>query len=71
MNNQHELHWWKSSKSSSSSCVEVATDGDQVRVRDSKDPSGAVLTFDRAAFKDFITQVCDGSPSLSAGDRLQ
>ena len=57
MNNQRELRWRKSSKSGSGQCVEVATDGEQVFIRDSKDPSGAVLAFDRCAFKDFITHV--------------
>jgi hypothetical protein len=60
MNNQDELDWRKSSKSSTGACVEVAFDREQVRVRDSKDPSGAVLSFDRRAFKDFITHVTHG-----------
>lgn len=61
MNNHDELDWRKSSRSSSGACVEVATDGERVCIRDSKDPSGAVLAFDRRAFKDFIANVADGT----------
>jgi hypothetical protein len=57
MNNQRELDWRTSSKSGGANCVEVAPHGDQVYLRDSKDPSGAVLAFDRRAFKDFIAHV--------------
>ncbi|HWS33091.1 MAG TPA: DUF397 domain-containing protein [Actinoplanes sp.] len=46
--------WRKSTHSSSSACVEVAPRPDQIMVRDSKDPGGPVLTFDRRAWVDFI-----------------
>jgi len=60
MNNQLELDWRTSSKSGGANCVEVATHGDQIYIRDSKDSSGAVLAFDRRAFKDFITHLGPG-----------
>ena len=42
--------WRKSSFSSTGNCVEVAMIGDRVAVRDSKDRSGPVLTFERGAW---------------------
>ncbi|WP_407564694.1 DUF397 domain-containing protein [Streptomyces sp. 184] len=50
--------WFKSSYSGpdGNECVEVADLGaNRVGVRDSKNPSGPVLTFDRSAFADFVT----------------
>jgi hypothetical protein len=38
-------HWNKASTCDSGTCVEVYTDGDEVQVRDSRDPGGAILTF--------------------------
>ncbi|SDF77025.1 protein of unknown function [Lentzea fradiae] len=51
-----ELSWRKSSHSGGtedSDCVEVALPGDAL-VRDSKNPSGGVLTFSRTAWKNFL-----------------
>ena len=53
------LVWFKSSYSSSSegdSCVEVATTTWTVGVRDSKDPTGPVLTFNPHRWNDFINK---------------
>ena len=57
MTDRTELAWRKSSRSSGGACVEVAREGDIVHVRDSKDRSGPVLTFDRDAFRDFLATV--------------
>ena len=57
MKDRGELTWRKSSKSSGGACVEVATGDELVYIRDSKDPAGPVLTFDREAFRDFIAFV--------------
>lgn len=47
--------WRKSSRSGSDSdCVEVATGARAVGVRDSKDPAGPVLAFDRRAWTAFV-----------------
>jgi hypothetical protein len=60
MENRGELTWHKSSKSGGGQCVEVARSGAQAHMRDSKDPHGAKLSFDRAVFDDFIAFVKAG-----------
>jgi hypothetical protein len=59
MTDRHELNWRTSSWSSGGSCVEVALDGDRVLMRDSKDRSGPVLSFSRAAFQGFLDFVVE------------
>ncbi|MFI7544671.1 DUF397 domain-containing protein [Actinoplanes sp. NPDC049599] len=53
------LDWRTSSRSSGGACVKVAVDGNHVHVRDSKDRSGPVLTFDRETFQAFVDFVCE------------
>ena len=48
------LPWRKSSYSSSGNCVEVASAGDAVRVRDTKDPAGLQLALPGARWADFV-----------------
>lgn len=52
----HELAWVKSSCSGSDGgdCVEVAVAPEHVHVRDSKDPSGLVLTVSPEAWTSFL-----------------
>ncbi|MBW6439965.1 DUF397 domain-containing protein [Actinoplanes hulinensis] len=52
--------WRKSSYSSSGACVEVAPLPRRILVRDSKNPEGAVLSFDRESFAAFIAGVAGG-----------
>jgi hypothetical protein len=59
MTDRRELNWRTSSRSGGAECVEVAFDGEHVHMRDSKDRSGAVLTFERAVFREFITFVTE------------
>lgn len=48
------MKWRKSSHSSDSyNCVEIST-GSPVRVRDSKDPDGPVLSFEPKAWTEFV-----------------
>jgi Domain of unknown function (DUF397) len=50
--------WRKSSASSSNSnCVEVRRPGDEVDVRDSKDPDGPVLSFGPGEWATFVAGV--------------
>ena len=55
-----QLVWKKASPCDSGSCIEVAESDDEVRVRDSKNPEGPVLTFKPAAWKAFIAGVAAG-----------
>lgn len=41
-------------------CVEVSEIGDEIAVRDSKDPDGAVLRFDRREWEAFVRGVRAG-----------
>jgi Domain of unknown function (DUF397) len=56
------LRWRKSSASAGNgSCVELAETPDgSIAVRDSKDPSGPVLTFTRAEFRAWLHGVRAG-----------
>ncbi|MEV7009915.1 DUF397 domain-containing protein [Streptosporangium sp. NPDC051022] len=54
--------WRRSSHSGGNgNCVEVATVGDAVALRDSKDPDGPKLTFSRAVWSDFVATLKNGS----------
>lgn len=54
--------WFKSSYSvANSACIEVAVDADtRILMRDSKNPSGDILTFDRNGWNAFIEDVRSG-----------
>ena len=57
MNDRNELAWRTSSKSSGGACVEIATDGENVYMRDSKDPTGPVLIVGIEAVRDLIADL--------------
>ncbi|MEH0843916.1 DUF397 domain-containing protein [Micromonospora sp. CPCC 205711] len=67
----HELAdapWRKSTRSQTSNCVEVAPLGAgpaAVALRDSKDPSGPVLLFNRAGWLGFIGGAKNGQFDLN------
>lgn len=57
------LRWRKSKRSggAENECVEVATGGDgRIVVRDSKDPDGPMLRFDRETWLAFLADVRQG-----------
>jgi hypothetical protein len=55
------LHWLKSSYSTNDGpdCVEVAADGGEVRVRDSKAPGGPQLALSAHAWAGFVRYAAD------------
>jgi Domain of unknown function (DUF397) len=58
--------WRKSTKSGLDGCVEVALiEGARVALRDSKDRSGPVLTFDAAAWQAFVVGAGNGEFDLT------
>ena len=60
MRDQTEPGWQKSSRSSNGNCVEIKKEEGRVLMRDSKDRSGPVLTFDADTFRAFIADLKDG-----------
>jgi hypothetical protein len=58
--------WRKSTRSNGSgNCVEVADDlAGRVGLRDSKDPTGPVLTFDPGAWSHFVAGVKHGTLTI-------
>jgi hypothetical protein len=54
------LIWWFKWPCEAGSCVEVAFIGDEVAVRDSKDPDGPVLRFTGAEWAAFVAGVKAG-----------
>ena len=53
--------WRKSTRSADTAeCVEVSRRGDQVAVRDSKDPTGPVLTFPVPVWRAFVAALKRG-----------
>ncbi|MBE9375016.1 DUF397 domain-containing protein [Saccharopolyspora sp. HNM0983] len=58
---RESLVWRKPGRSGpQGNCVEVGSAAGSVRVRDSKDPRGAVLEFDRRVWTCFLTAVRTG-----------
>ena len=57
-NERAPLKW--SARCADGACVEVTEDGGTVMMRDSKDPTGPVLTFSRESWKRFIRAAKDG-----------
>jgi predicted secreted Zn-dependent protease len=53
------LHWRRSTKCASETCVEVAISGNRAYVRSSKDAAGAYLVFDAEEWRSFVSGVRD------------
>jgi hypothetical protein len=64
--NLEGAEWRKSNRSGpySDNCVEVAFIDDAIAVRDSKDPSGAVLLFTQGEWDAFVDGAKDGEFDL-------
>ena len=61
MGSQRDRSAWRtSSHSSGGACVQLRLGPDSVMIRNSRDPEGAVLVFDLAAFKGFLEAVRAG-----------
>lgn len=56
-----EPAWRRSSFCASGSCVEVATNGAQIGIRDNKDPSAGELWLTPVEFRAFVAAVRDGN----------
>lgn len=58
------LMWRHSSFCNDGACVEVADGSAAVHMRDSKDPTGVLLSFSRAGWAGFIAETKDGKFDL-------
>ncbi|GAA1306485.1 hypothetical protein Psi02_24030 [Planotetraspora silvatica] len=54
------LDWRAASKCTGGNCVEVATMGEMIAVRDSKNPEGAVLVYTATEWNEFAANVRKG-----------
>lgn len=64
-NDLSKAAWRKSSFSSANACVEMATLGDWVAIRDSKDGHAAVLCFTATEWQAFIRGVRAGELTVA------
>lgn len=58
--NSPTLRWRKGSRCRLENCVEAATDGTAVLLRNSTDPAGPVLSFSRSAWAGLLEGIRDG-----------
>jgi hypothetical protein len=57
------LGWHRSTRCSSGGCIELARDGEEFLVRDSKVDDGPILSFSRLAWGEFVAAVNEGDLS--------
>lgn len=62
-----EQNWVRPSRCGNTNCVEVAKDGDEVLIRDSKHPEQAPLRFTRAEWDAFTAGVRAGEFRVGGG----
>lgn len=63
--------WCKSSSSAAGDCVEWLILPNVVRVRDSKQPDGVVLSFTPSEWRAFVRGVRNGEADLEPGEALR
>ena len=68
---ESELRWRTSAASAGNECVAVAIREDDVLVRQSSDPHGAVLRFTRSEWFAFLAGVCNGEFDLDCQHALE
>ncbi|MEV4414829.1 DUF397 domain-containing protein [Catellatospora sp. NPDC049609] len=57
---EQNIGWMKAKRCDTNACVEVALIGQDIALRDSKDPSGPVLRFTRQEWDAFVAGVGAG-----------
>ena len=57
---------WRKASGPAGNCAEVARVGENIRVRDDKDPASGVLSFDRDEWESFLSGVRDGAFDFDA-----
>lgn len=60
MHDETEPGWHTSSRSSGGACVEIKKTEDKVLMRNSRDRTGPVLSFDHETFRAFIEDLKEG-----------
>jgi Domain of unknown function (DUF397) len=58
--NSMSLEWRRSTRCDGGQCIEIAFSDATVKMRDSKDPAGSVLDFDRDSWSVFVGSVQAG-----------
>jgi len=56
----NRLHWLRSSRCATDTCVEVTRDGDRVLLRDSKNPEITPMEFSLAEWAAFVSGAQNG-----------
>jgi Domain of unknown function (DUF397) len=70
MQNEYSMPLWRKSRASDSgeTCVEVATQGSSVLIRDSWNKSGPILVVASHRWCEFMTRILDGSLTATEND---
>lgn len=67
---EEALAWRKSRDSGTGDCVEVASDGERILVRDSKERQGGTLSFTESEWRAFLSGVRKGEFDIVAHSPL-
>ncbi|SDQ93259.1 DUF397 domain-containing protein [Thermostaphylospora chromogena] len=61
-----DLAWRVSSRCAGGNCVQIATSGGKVFIRDSKDPNGPILDFPLDSWRNFVVDAKRGIYDITA-----